>query len=284
MESYLMENKFTDYYRIGGIGGMVSGARQFESDIQRSLCVHREKKLIYYKPGKCAGTSLYHGILKPKMGGWITQKENEMEFNNWIANITDKEWESYYSFMFARNPFDRLVSCWNTIGRSMSFKDFVKSGMFTEEGVPKLLHYQTQISLLEVPDQSYRSDLNALLKVENINNDYKTLENEYDDPYNEILYYETIKIGQYPTGLRVDKAFYDKQHTININGTVSIVDGSMICSPVTAIEHHTRENEAKRQIYLLKPEYFRSFVNDFRRNNLYKKSDSFIGQRLKSTG
>ena len=113
---------------------------------------------------------------------------------------------------------------------------------------------------------------------------YKTLENEYDDPYNEILYYETIKIGQYPTGLRVDKAFYDKQHTININGTVSIVDGSMICGPVTAIEHHTRENEAKREIYLLKPQYFRSFVNDFRRNNLYKKSDSFIGQRLKSTG
>jgi len=177
-----MENKFTDYYRIGGIGGMVSGARQFESDIQRSLCVHREKKLIYYKPGKCAGTSLYHGILKPKMGGWITQKENEMEFNNWIANITDKEWESYYSFMFARNPFDRLVSCWNTIGRSMSFKDFVKSGMFTEEGVPKLLHYQTQISLLEVPDQSYRVDLNALLKVENINNDYKTLANEIGLP------------------------------------------------------------------------------------------------------
>ena len=113
---------------------------------------------------------------------------------------------------------------------------------------------------------------------------YKVLEKEYDDPYNEILYYETIKIGQYPSGLRVDKAFYDKQHTLNINGTTTLVNGNVICDPVTAVEHHTKENNKKREIYLLKPQYFRGFVNDFKKNNLYKKSDNFISQRLKSTG
>ena len=129
-----MENKmniFTDYYRAGGIGGLQTGKRQYESDIQRSLCVHKEKKLIYYKPGKCAGTSIYHGILRPKMGGWINQKDDELEFNDWIANITDEEWETYYSFMFVRNPFARLVSCWNTIARNLNV-------MFQEKGIRDL--------------------------------------------------------------------------------------------------------------------------------------------------
>ena len=33
----------------------------------------------------------------------------------------------------------------------------------------------------------------------------KVLESEYDDAYNEIHHYETIKIGQYAAGLRVDE-------------------------------------------------------------------------------
>ena len=179
-------NIFTDYYRAGGIGGLQTGKRQYESDIQRSLCVHKEKKLIYYKPGKCAGTSIYHGILRPKMGGWINQKDDELEFNDWIANITDEEWETYYSFMFVRNPFARLVSCWNTIARNMDFKDYVKSGMFTNGGVPKILHYQTQMSLLEVPDQSWRTELNAVCKVEYIDEEYKMLSKEIDLPRVEV--------------------------------------------------------------------------------------------------
>ncbi len=40
----------------------------------------------------------------------------------------------------------------------------------------------------------------------------------------------------------------------------------------------------KREIFLLKPAYLESFVNDFRRQNLYKKDANFISQRLKKTG
>ena len=112
---------------------------------------------------------------------------------------------------------------------------------------------------------------------------YKTLEKEYDDPYTEIHHYETIKIGQYPAGLHVDKAFYDKQHKINDNGTVSIVNGSAICGPITVADYYEQENEKKREIYLLKPNYFQGFVEDFRKNNLYKESDSYISSKLKQT-
>ena len=100
----------------------------------------------------------------------------------------------------------------------------------------------------------------------------KTLEKEYDDPYNEIHHYETIKIAQYPAGLRVDKAFYDRQHKLNIDGNIVLKNGSEICGAVSVAEHFSNENEKRREIYILKEEYFQSFINDFKRDNKYKKS------------
>ena len=112
----------------------------------------------------------------------------------------------------------------------------------------------------------------------------KVLEEEFDDAYSEIHHYETIKIGQYAAGLHVDQTFFSGQHKVNVNGTISLKNGSEICGPVTVAEHYTRENEKKREIYLLKPAYFQSFVDDFRKQNLYKKSGNYINQRLKKTG
>tara|TARA_B100001989_G_C24416905_1_gene401998 strand:- start:57 stop:686 length:630 start_codon:yes stop_codon:yes gene_type:complete len=112
----------------------------------------------------------------------------------------------------------------------------------------------------------------------------KVLEKEYDDPYNEIHHYETVKTAQYPAGLRVDKAFYDKLHKVNIDGTIGIIPGSQICGAITVADHFNKENEKRREIYLLKQGYLRSFVNDFKKQNQYKKSDNYIGKRLKITG
>ena len=112
----------------------------------------------------------------------------------------------------------------------------------------------------------------------------KVLEEEFDDAYSEIHHYETIKIGQYAAGLHVDETFFNGQHKVNVNGTISLKNGSEICGPVTVAEHYTRENEKKREIYLLKPDYFQSFVDDFRKKNLYQKSGNYINQRLKKTG
>ena len=49
---------------------------------------------------------------------------------------------------------------------------------------------------------------------------------------------------------------------------------------VNVAEHFYRENEKKREIYLLRPTYFQSFVDDFRE----KKDANYISQRLKKTG
>ena len=114
---------------------------------------------------------------------------------------------------------------------------------------------------------------------------YRILEEEFDDPYSEISHYEIKEtIGQYQAGLHVDETFYNGQHKLNINGTVSLKNGNEIASPVTVAEYYQEENEKKREIYLLKKEYLRSFVDDFRKQNLYEKSGNYISQRLKKTG
>ena len=113
---------------------------------------------------------------------------------------------------------------------------------------------------------------------------YQTLESEYDDPYSEIHHYETAAIGQYGAGLHVDETFYNGQHKVNIDDTITLKNGNEICSPITVAEYYSRENEKKREIYILKKSYLRSFVNDFRKQNIYQKSGNYINQRLKKTG
>lgn len=112
----------------------------------------------------------------------------------------------------------------------------------------------------------------------------KVLESEFEDPYGEINHYETYEVAQYPKGKHVDETFYNSIHKLNINGTITIKNGNEICRPVTVAEYYSEQNEKKREIYLLKKPYFRQFVDDFRKKNLYKKSNNYISQKLKKTG
>lgn len=112
----------------------------------------------------------------------------------------------------------------------------------------------------------------------------------YDDPYSDIHHYETYELKDnngnvvLKSGLIVDEQFYNSQFKY-WNGTqVSQVAGNLISYPVTAFEYEDNENEKKREIYLLKPEYLESFISDFKRTNLYTKSSNFINNKLKKTG
>lgn len=114
---------------------------------------------------------------------------------------------------------------------------------------------------------------------------YKVLEQEFDDPYSQINHYEIKQsIGHYAAGLHVDQTFYNGQHKLNIDGVMTLKNGNEICSPITVAEYYQEENDKKREIYLLKQQYLQSFVDDFRKQNLYKKDTNYISQRLKKTG
>jgi len=113
---------------------------------------------------------------------------------------------------------------------------------------------------------------------------YNTLATEYTDPFTEIHHYETIEIAQYKAGTVVDETFYNATHKLNINGSVQDKVGSSFVNAIPVAEHFFRENEKKREIYLLKPNYVASFVDDFRKNNMYEKSSTYVNKRLKSVG
>jgi len=114
---------------------------------------------------------------------------------------------------------------------------------------------------------------------------YRVLEEEFDDPYSQINHYEIKEsIGHYAAGLHVDQTFYIGQHKLNIDGVMTLKNGNEIASPVTVAEYYQAENEKKREIFVLKPQFLQSFVDDFRRQNLYKKDTNYISQRLKKTG
>jgi hypothetical protein len=114
---------------------------------------------------------------------------------------------------------------------------------------------------------------------------YRVLEQEFDDPYSQINHYEIKQsMGHYAAGLHVDQTFYNGQHKLNIDGVMTLKNGNEICSPITVAEYYQEENDKKREIYLLKKQYLQSFVDDFRKQNLYKKDSNYISQRLKKTG
>ena len=69
-----------------------------------------ERKFIYMKSTKTAGTSILRGILENKIEGIIHQKDHPQQFQEWITSITDEDLKNYFIFSVVRNPWDRVVS------------------------------------------------------------------------------------------------------------------------------------------------------------------------------
>ncbi len=124
----------------------------------------------------------------------------------------------------------------------------------------------------------------------------KVAEEKYGEieAYSGIHHYETIELKSGQTidgidvlalkgGLIVDKKFYESQFTY-WNGEQNInVPGNTVSKSVTNFEHEVKENEKKREIYILKREYFNDFIVEFKKDHLYTESSDFITKRLKKT-
>lgn len=86
---------------------------------------------------------------------------------------------------------------------------------------------------------------------------------------------------------RVNGAWYrvtEIGYRYNDNGSILEISGSDLSRPVTQFEYEQTENEKKREIYILKPNYVSLLVDDFRKAALYKKSSDYVSNRLKKTG
>ena len=129
----------------------------------------------------------------------------------------------------------------------------------------------------------------------------KYCEEKYDDPYSEILYYETqeIRVNQkiktdlssvdtfvtvLEPGLRVSSQFYNNLFTY-FDGTNTLsVPGSSVSRAITAFEHEQRENDDRRTIYTLRNDLISRFIEEFRGKNAYGKSSDYISNKLKKRG
>lgn len=122
------------------------------------------------------------------------------------------------------------------------------------------------------------------------NNLRKIVESSYVDPYSQIKHYETRKIVNpqgsvvLQEGLVVDNTFFITPFKYWNGSNIIQIPGSDACKPITVFEHESSENEKKREIFLLKPQYLDAFLSDFRKTNLYGKSSDYINNRLKKTG
>ena len=109
---------------------------------------------------------------------------------------------------------------------------------------------------------------------------YRFSENKYGlTELNSIKFYETRQVVDslnrliLPSGLVVDSNFTIPD-PINAGGTINPVRG------ITNYEYEVRENDKKRQIYILRNEYLDQFLDDSRKLMLYTDSSEYINELL----
>ena len=111
---------------------------------------------------------------------------------------------------------------------------------------------------------------------------YRYAENKYGNELNSIRFYETTEVKDssgrliLPKGKIVDSGFTIPNPS-NTRTTLNPVVG------VTNYEYEVKENDQKRFIFILKPEYIQLYLNDMRRVMQYEKSSQYINRKLAST-
>ena len=111
--------------------------------------------------------------------------------------------------------------------------------------------------------------------------------------YNDLAYYEISTDVKNSTGLavlkkgqKVDSNFYNESFSYN-NGdaanTVITVSGSSVASPVTLWEEVVRQNEKKRKIWIIKPQYIDPLLTSLKKQSKYGKCSAYLSKKLKTT-
>ena len=148
-----------------------------------------EKKFIWFKNAKTAGTSMYRGIMINEIYDLVGYKENPEEFLLWWDSLTDEKLDDYFKFTFVRNPFDRLVSAFNHIvmenllklhmGQErelnyvqlyMLFNLFVQRGLQTYDINKDSVHWMTQYGHVAMDGYQY---VDFVGKYENLESDWR---------------------------------------------------------------------------------------------------------------
>jgi Base plate wedge protein 53 len=103
----------------------------------------------------------------------------------------------------------------------------------------------------------------------------------------DIHHYETLEIKDsngnivLPSGLKVDSSF---TFTYSDGGATITKSGSQVLIPVTNFDYEYNENENKRYIQLLKPQYLTLFENEMKSTLVYNtNAPNVLSQYVKTT-
>jgi len=77
---------------------------------KEGIIVSEQKKFIYMKPTKTAGTSILRHFLEKEIKDIFHLKDHPKEFLFWLNAITDKELEEYFIFAVVRNIITNQIS------------------------------------------------------------------------------------------------------------------------------------------------------------------------------
>ena len=111
---------------------------------------------------------------------------------------------------------------------------------------------------------------------------YKYAENKYGTKLNDVRFHETTEVKDssgrliLPKGKVVDSGF-----TIPKPGTDTATLNPVIS--VSNYDYEVRENDKKRQIFVLKPEYLGMFLEDMRNEMKYGRSSEYINSNVAAT-
>ena len=111
---------------------------------------------------------------------------------------------------------------------------------------------------------------------------YNYAENKYGTKLNDVRFHETTEVKDssnrliLPKGKIVDQDFKipdPSSSTTDLNPVVS----------VSNYDYEVRENDKKRQIFVLKPEYLGMFLEDMRNEMKYGRSSEYISSNVAAT-
>lgn len=205
---------------------------------------------------------------------------------NWMYTSRLQTKNSDYDFVEAKNFYRRAKVRSDFFDRFTSFEMYQVIGEERPDNVAQKVYGDPELDWV-------------ILTVNNIVNVYsewplasksfeKFLLQKYESiqGYNEVHHYETVEVKNsrgrivLPAGIEVDSDF----RFTYVDGNNEVLD-SDVTIEVTNKDHELKIQDELRNIYVLRPIFLQTFLNDVEEIMEYpKKSSSYIGDKLKQGG
>lgn len=132
--------------------------------------VQPEHRLIYMKPAKTGGTSVFRKVLEPQIGGFLYTKGDRATFFEWLHAITDEALRDYYIFVTVRHPIDRFISLANYFRLPVS--QLLRQPEMLEGETDLGVHARAQVSYSHIAGRPF---VNAICRMETLEDDIKAV-------------------------------------------------------------------------------------------------------------